>query len=134
MIKDEQILIRQLKQSEVSGVLKQLVERQKRKCAICNEGFTPRDNAVLDHCHDTGFIRGAIHRSCNGAEGKVKTKGHLGHKGVSSRDFIIGLGEYLKEHKTPKYQLIYPTHMTEEQKRLARNKKARELRKRNKTA
>jgi len=125
-------LTRQLKPTEVAGVLQQLVVRQDRRCAICGHRFTPRDNAVLDHCHDTGFIRGAIHRSCNGAEGKVKTKGHLGHKGVHTYDFLIGLGKYLEHHQTPKVNLIHPTHMTEEQKRLARNKKAREARARKK--
>ena len=121
-------MIRQLKVSEVAGVLKQIVQRQNRRCAVCGDPFTPRDNAVLDHCHKTGFIRGALHRSCNGAEGKVKTKAHLGHKGIAADDYIIGLGEYLKVHKKPQFQLLHPSHMSEEQTRLARNKKAREAR------
>lgn len=121
-------MARQLKASEVASVLAQLVKKQKNRCAVCGLPFTPRDGAVLDHCHDTGFIRGALHRSCNGAEGRVKTKARLGHKGVGASDFIIGLGKYLESHATPQYNLIHPTHETEEQKRIKRNARARKLR------
>ncbi len=125
-------LARQLKPSEVKSVLDQLVGKQGKKCAVCGKPFTPRDRPVLDHCHTTGFIRGALHNSCNGAEGRVKTKAMLGHKGVSSADYIIGLGKYLDKTKTPQYNLIHPTHMTEQQKREQRNAKARAARARKK--
>lgn len=121
-------MIRQLKTSEVASVLKQLVTKQNGVCAVCGKPFTKIDKPVLDHCHTTGFIRGALHNSCNGAEGRVKTKAHLGHKGVSAYDYIIGLGKYLEKHQKPQYQLIHPQHMTEDQKRLKRNAKAREVR------
>ena len=121
-------MARQLKPSEVASVLAQLVKKQKNRCAVCGQPFTAKDRPVLDHCHDTGFIRGALHNSCNGAEGRVKTKARLGHKGVSTADYIIGLGKYLEQHKTPQYKLIHPTHKSEDQKRLERNAKARKLR------
>jgi len=125
-------MARQLRQSEVKSVCDQLVKRQGNKCAVCNKPFTPRDRAVLDHCHTTGFIRGALHNSCNGAEGRVKTKANLGHKGVSAQDYIIGLGKYLENNKTPKFNLIHPSHMTDEAKRLLRNAKAKAARTRRK--
>ncbi len=118
----------QLRVSQVASILKQLVAKQCNKCGVCGKPFTPRDKAVLDHCHDTGFIRGALHNSCNGAEGRVKTKAYLGHKGVSPADYIIGLGKYLEQHKAPQYPYIHPTHETAEQKRLKRNDKARKRR------
>lgn len=117
--------MRKLRPSEVASVLKQLVQKQNHVCAICGKAFTQRDGAVLDHDHDTGFIRGAIHRSCNGAEGRVKTKAHLGHKGVSAADYIIGLGKYLEQHQKPKYPLLHPLYMTAEEKRQKRNAQAR---------
>lgn len=121
-------MAKQLKTNQVADVLKQLVARQKNKCGMCGLAFTKQDIPVLDHDHTSGFIRGACHRSCNGAEGRVKTKARLGHKGVLPEDFIIGLGKYLEQHKTPQIQLIHPQHMTEDQKRLKRNAKARALR------
>jgi hypothetical protein len=126
-------MARQLKTSEVASVLAQLVAKQGRKCAICGQPFSPRDYPVLDHCHTTGFIRGALHNSCNGAEGRVKTKAHLGHKGVSAELYIIGLGKYLESNQTPKYPFIHPSHMTEEQQRIQRNAKAKAARARKKT-
>lgn len=119
---------RQLKPSEVASVLEKLKKKHGNRCEVCGRPFTKKDDAVLDHDHDTGYIRGAIHRSCNGAEGRVKTKARLGHTGVGANDFIIALGKYLENHAKPKYSLIHPTHMTEEQKRLKRNAKARALR------
>ena len=118
-------MAKQIKPNQVASVLDQLVKKQGNKCAICGKPFTARDRPVLDHDHDTGFIRAALHNSCNGVEGKVKVKARMGHKGVSPYDYLIGLGKYLEHHKTPRIQLIHPQHMTEEQKRLERNKKAR---------
>lgn len=120
--------MQRLTAAQVPVVLKQLVAKQGNKCAICGHHFTMRDGAVLDHDHDSGYIRGAIHRSCNQAEGKAKTVGHRGHTGVSSYDYLIGLGKYLELHKTPKYNFLHPTHKTETEKRLAKNAKARENR------
>lgn len=123
----------QITKAQVASVLQQLVVKQGRKCAICGQPFSGRDGAVLDHDHTTGYIRGAIHRSCNGAEGKIKTKAHLGHKGVPPYDYLIGLGKYLELHKTPRYPYIHPVHLTESQKRELRNKKARLARARKKS-
>ena len=120
--------IRKLKTTEVSGILRQMVTKQGHVCAVCGKGFTKTDGAVLDHCHKTGFIRGALHRSCNGGEGKVRVKAQFSHKGISPDDFLIGLGQYLKNHKVPRYHLIYPSHQSEDEKRLAKNAKARRTR------
>ncbi len=121
-------MARQLKTSELNSVRAQLVKRQLNKCAICGKPFTRRDDSVVDHCHETGYIRGALHRSCNQAEGRVKTKARLGHKGVSAYEYLIGLGKYLEFHSKPQFPLIHPTHMTEDAKREMRNAKARRLR------
>lgn len=121
-------MIRQLKTSEVASVLQQLVKKQDMKCGICGQFFTKRDYAVLDHNHDTGFIRGAIHNSCNGTEGKIKVRAQFGHSGVSAEDYVIGLGKYLEHHKTPRWNFLHPTHLSTEDKRVIRNSKARAAR------
>lgn len=120
--------VRKLKPNETAGVLKQLVSKQGNVCGICKKPFTKWDYAVLDHCHTSGFIRGALHNSCNGAEGRVKSKAQMGHKGVKSDDYIIGLGTYLLAHKKPQYPLIYHNHLNEDEKRLKKNAKARRTR------
>ncbi|MEH6358729.1 MAG: endonuclease domain-containing protein [Pseudomonadales bacterium] len=120
--------IRKLKVSETAGVLKQMVARQGHVCAVCDKGFTKTDGPVLDHCHKTGFIRGALHRSCNGGEGKVRVKAQWSHKGVTPDEFLIGLGKYLDVHKKPRYPLIYHSHKSDDEQRLAKNAKARRKR------
>ncbi len=118
-------MAKQIKQNQVASVLDQLVKKQSNKCAVCGKPFTQRDKPVLDHNHDTGYIRGALHNSCNGVEGKVKVKARMSHKGVLPHDYIIGLGKYLEKHQTPQVQLIHPLHMSEDQKRVQRNAKAK---------
>jgi hypothetical protein len=120
--------MQQLKPNQVAGILKQLVDRQGKKCAVCQKPFTKRDIPVLDHDHDTGYIRGALHNSCNGIEGRVKALARRCHAGVSAYEFLKGLGAYLTRHEKPRVNLIHPTHMTEDAKRQARNAKARAAR------
>ena len=115
----------QIKTSDIAQVRRKLMEKQDHKCAICHRPFTVRDGPVLDHDHDTGYIRGVLHASCNGAEGKIKVKALRSHKGVKAPTFLIELGEYLALHSTAQINLIHPSHKTEDQKRLQRNKKAR---------
>ena len=117
--------MRQIGTKHLESVRKQLVAKQGNVCAICGCRFTRTDGPVVDHDHETGVIRGVIHRSCNMAEGKLKVKANRGHKGVKAYDLLIGLGMYLEKHKKAQTQLIHPSFMTNEQKRLERNRKAK---------
>lgn len=49
-----------------------LLFQQSGRCAICVE---PSDSLSIDHCHNTGRVRGLLCRSCNTALGKVKDMG-----------------------------------------------------------
>jgi hypothetical protein len=113
---------------QVPVILSKLVAKQQNKCAICGHHFTSRDYAVLDHDHKTGFIRGALHNSCNGIEGRIKSLAQRGHTGITSEKFVVGLGKYLEGSNPPKYKYLHPSHKTADEKRLARNTKARKQR------
>lgn len=117
-----------MKVSQLGSVVQLLTKKQGGKCAVCGFPFTQRDRPVLDHDHDTGRVRGVLHNSCNGAEGRIKSKAKMGHTGVSAADYVIGLGKYLELHKKPQTRLIHHTHLTEDEKRLKRNVKARKRR------
>ena len=121
-------MTRQLKTSEITGIRDQILKRQDGKCAICDRFVRGRDVAVQDHNHDTGYIRGVLHASCNGIEGRMKSLGHRGHAGVTSEDYIIGLGKYLELHKTPRIAALHPSYKSPQQKRDAINAKARKAR------
>lgn len=43
---------------------------QDRRCAICEEAKP----LVLDHCHDTGNVRGLLCKTCNQAIGMLQDK------------------------------------------------------------
>lgn len=80
---------------------------------------------MLDHCHTTGAVRGTLHRSCNALLGKVENNhARFGVSSVNLPAFLHGAASYLQRHKTNITGMIHPTHKTEDEKRLARNKAA----------
>ncbi|MCK5923836.1 MAG: hypothetical protein KAG66_23075 [Methylococcales bacterium] len=60
--------VRHLKKSELKTIRLQLLERQNHACSICRNVLAAKDS-VMDHDHDTGVVRGIVHRSCNRSEG-----------------------------------------------------------------
>lgn len=44
-----------------------MVDKQNNVCAICKQN--PEQYLAIDHCHDTGKIRGLLCRKCNSAIG-----------------------------------------------------------------
>lgn len=68
-----------------------------------------------------------LHRGCNSLLGKVENN-HKRYGVPSVAAFGSGLGAYLSLHLTNVTGLIHPTHKTEDEKRLARNAKARKAR------
>ena len=108
-----------------------LKEVQGGLCPLCCKpiDLKIKGEGVIDHDHDTGRIRGVLHRSCNAAEGKVSNAaGRWGAKSTSYADivpFLENLVQYLKSTGTG---LMYPGHKSPEEaaeaKRVKRNKAA----------
>lgn len=95
---------------------------QQNKCALCGLPGVAND-PVLDHCHKTGAVRGTLHRSCNSLLGKVENNAaRFGVKNMPA--FLHGAAGYLQRHATNITGLLHPTHYTDEEKRLKRNKLA----------
>lgn len=121
---------RRLKTTEVAKARTLLKQKQQSICPLCKGKMGVKvKQPVLDHDHTTGFIRDVLCRNCNGMEGKVfNLSRRAKHKGTEL-EWLERLVEYYKRHRTPKHGgLLHPTHKTEAEKRLARNKKARERR------
>ena len=123
-----------VKQADLPAIKQKLLAEQNGLCLFCGRDLTrtPPLNRVADHDHVTGIIRGVAHRGCNGAEGKILAA--LRYTGLKSKKEIAKLLEGLIKVWTnpPNSGLIYPTHKTPNEKRLARNKKARLARARKK--
>lgn len=115
--------------SQLKPVRDKIRADQKGLCALCGLPCSVTD-AVLDHCHKHGFIRGTLHRSCNSLLGVLENnRARFGLGGdVAFLNFMAGAHAYIVKHATPQTRMLHPTYKTEEEKRLARNAKARKVR------
>ena len=119
-----------VKTKDLPEIKRKLMVLQKGKCPLCDGDLTRMqpNNVVVDHCHQTGYIRAALCRGCNGAEGKIKNLAIRFGKTADFVKFVQNLVKYWLYHKQARTNWIHPTHKSDDEKRLARNKKAREAR------
>lgn len=121
--------MKKITKSDVLPVKHSLARAQKYTCPLCEVDLMKMkpENWCLDHNHDTGVVRGVLCRSCNGVEGRVRHWVRM-----ASGDppmWLQKLVDYLKATAdgAPGIagKLLHPTHRTEDEKRLAANKKRR---------
>jgi hypothetical protein len=125
--------MRKLTRAELAQLSASQVIKLKGVCPLCSRKFGARGGPVVDHCHTTGAIRGVICRTCNGGEGKIKSAAvRYGQGNDGYLEWLENLVAYIKHHQANPSKLMYPSHKTDEEKRLARNAKARKRRKANK--
>jgi len=117
--------LRRITTSELKTIRLQLQMAQQGRCAICQGPITtkPGQDAVLDHDHKTGAVRATLHRSCNALLGKVENNSaRFGVKDIAA--FCHGTAKYLQRHQTNITGMLHSTHLTEDEKRIKRNKAA----------
>ncbi|ANT45328.1 putative DNA endonuclease VII [Pectobacterium phage PP16] len=120
--------MRKLTRSQVRPTAMRLLQQQGGVCPLCNKpvDLTEKGALVLDHDHGTGQVRGALHRSCNSAEGKVaNAAGRWGAKSMRYEDIVPFLERLVAYLKQPPQDMIYPTFKTADELRMARNVKER---------
>lgn len=107
-----------------------LKTKQDGLCSLCKQPISlavmgAKSDYVVDHDHETGEIRGVLHRSCNAAEGKVaNAAGRWGAKSMSYAALIPWLRNMLDYLDQPGTGLMYPDHKTQEEKDAAAKQKA----------
>lgn len=117
-----------IKASELAAYRLALWEKQDKRCAITGQPLAFSD-AVLDHCHRTGQVRGVLDRGVNSMLGKIENHMKLARltNMVDLHRMLIAVPMYLgRVDKYPPH--LYPTHKTADEKRVARNAKARKAR------
>ena len=133
--------MKRLKVQQVPVARRLLLAKQKNKCAVCGCDFDDatynkkkrkvvlKYRACLDHNHTTGYIRGVLCDGCNGLEGKVARFLQRHPPSCSVPEVLRGLAEYLERHATPRTEWKHHSFRTDSEKREARNKRRRRLRK-----
>lgn len=114
-----------------SWVARHLKIEQEGNCPLCGLpiDLTIKGEGVVDHDHDTGRIRGVLHRSCNAAEGKIaNAAARWGAKSSRYSDIVAYLESVVAYLKKPATRMIYPMHKTPDEKADARRKAAKEAR------
>ena len=99
---------------------------QDKRCALT--GYTiSLAEAVADHDHSTGHLRGVLHRGVNALLGKCEN--NYRRYGLSL-PLLAAMSPPIGAYLTRDYSSnpLYPTHRTEDEKREARNAKARKAR------
>lgn len=122
---------RKLTRSQLRPLGMRMLQEQGGVCSLCGKpvDLSIKGEMVIDHDHETGQVRGALHRSCNAAEGKVaNAAGRWGAKSMSYGAILPWLRNLIAYLESPPQPYIYPTHQTEEEKRVAANAKARRTR------
>ena len=116
-----------LKASEISDAKKILLEGQDYLCALCGEDLSEAEskNVCLDHSHVTGQVRAVLCRNCNSIEGRIWNFANRAKRGRTIVEWLTGMMEYIEYHEENPSGIFHPKHKTDEEKRLARNKKAR---------
>lgn len=126
------VTLRKLARSQMrSWVARHLKVEQNGLCPLCGLHIDLRikGEGVLDHDHDTGEIRGVLHRSCNAAEGKISNAAaRWGAKSAKYEDIVAYLKKVVEYLEKPGVGLMYPMHKTADEKRDALNAKLRERR------
>lgn len=102
-----------------SWAARQVKIEQGGLCPLCNKpiDLTIKGEGVIDHDHDTGEVRGVLHRSCNAAEGKIaNAAARWGAKSSNYTDIIAYLESVVAYLKRPGTGMMYPMHKSVEEK------------------
>ncbi len=117
-----------IKISEIPAYRDKYIIDQKGKCWLCEIDLS-KVTPCLDHDHETGFLRGVLCQNCNGIEGKIHNLARRAKRDKTKYDFVNKVLSYWNHFSACQRKEIHPTHKTPDEKRLRRNKKARERRK-----
>ena len=117
--------MRKIKASEIKLLREQFLVLQNNLCALCRD-ILHESEAVLDHCHTTGQIRGVLHRGCNALEGVIVNNMRRNRiDDIRLGSILANLQAYQKDLK----ELLHPTHRTAEERQQRAKKRAQARRK-----
>lgn len=113
-----------LKPQDIKPLRLELLKQQNYTCAICQEPLTEQQ-AVLDHCHQTGRIRSVLHRGCNCYIGHLENNQKRNQITASRLTSI--LANYATYVQTQK-DILHPAYRTPEERQERARKRAKKRR------
>lgn len=60
------------KQRKMTAYDRTMLRQEATRCKVCFRGFGPGAVPHVDHCHETGYVRGVLCRQCNVAFGLLR--------------------------------------------------------------
>lgn len=120
-------MTQRISQSQTQAVRRQMLAQQGGRCLLCNQPIEIGTD-VLDHDHDTGALRGVLHRGCNAMLGHIENNRprHLLTDPEKFKAWLSNVYEYIYTDYSARR--LHPTHKTAEEKKVAAaNKRKRKL-------
>ena len=121
-----------IKKKEIPVIRQRIAQEQGNKCALCDislHGVV----SCLDHNHKTGRIRAVLCLNCNGIEGKIFNLARRAKRQSDEPTFVSNVLKYWEYWKVNESSVVHPNHKTQDEKRIAKNKKAKKKRSKNKS-
>jgi hypothetical protein len=113
-----------LRPKDIKATREQILQEQNGLCAICYEPVLA-DEAVLDHCHKTGYIRAVLHRGCNCYVGHLENNQARNKITPARLQAILANYEtYVNTHRL----VLHPTHLTADEKKARQKRRAKKRR------
>ena len=109
---------------DIKSLREQFLKEQNGLCAICSEPLDISE-AVLDHCHATGYIRSVLHRGCNCYIGHLENNQKRNHITPNRLSKILKNYESYVQTQKP---ILHPTHKTPEERAELAKKRAKRRR------
>lgn len=106
---------------DIKPLREQFLKEQLGLCALCQEPVLA-NQAVLDHCHQTGLIRSVLHRGCNCYIGSMENNLKRNLITPNRLSKILANFESYRQLTKP---IVHPTHLTPEERQLRAKKRAR---------
>ena len=120
--------MKKLTRTELPSFREEQWRKQDQRCRLSGMRIALED-AVVDHCHKTGIVRGVLHRGVNSMLGKIENHRRIaGMREDSTLHQMLTKAVPYLSRPDLFCDVIYPLYKTEDEKRLARNAKARKTR------
>lgn len=121
-------MLKRLSQPQIRPYRLKLIQQQGGLCALCKKPLSA-DQAALDHCHKTGYVRAALHKGCNTMLGKIEN--HMAIALLTEHDTLAEVLQNVVPYiqaglKNEDNHPMYPSFKTEaEKKDLAKRRAAK---------